>query len=48
MNQPDAQQLLDNAELIASADAVQETLARLAKEIGADIKNITCWFRIAL
>lgn len=37
MNQPDAQQLLDNAELIASADAVQETLARLAKEIGADV-----------
>lgn len=37
MNQPDAQQLLDNAELIASADEVQDTLARLAKEIGADV-----------
>ena len=39
MNQPDAQQLLDNAELIASADDVQDTLARLAKEIGTDISK---------
>lgn len=37
MNQPDPQQLLDNAELIASADEVQQTLARLATEITADI-----------
>ena len=37
MHKPDAQQLLDNAELIASADEVQDTLARLAKEIGADV-----------
>ena len=37
MNQPDPQQLLDNAELIASADEVQETLARLATEIETDI-----------
>ena len=39
MNQPDAQQLLDNAELIASAEDVQDTLARLAKEIGTDISK---------
>jgi len=39
MNQPDPQQLLDNAELIASADEVQETLARLAQEIATDIDN---------
>lgn len=37
MNQPNPQQLLDNAELIASAEAVQETLTRLATEITADI-----------
>lgn len=37
MSQPDPQQLLDNAELIASAEAVQDTLARLAKEIGTDV-----------
>ncbi|MHB8915960.1 MAG: hypoxanthine-guanine phosphoribosyltransferase [Thiobacillus sp.] len=37
MNQPDPQQLLDNAELIASAEEVQATLGRLAQEIAADI-----------
>lgn len=39
MNPPDAQQLIENAELIASADEVQQTLARLAQEITADIAN---------
>ena len=39
MNPPDAQQLIENAELIASADEVQQTLTRLAQEIGADIEN---------
>ena len=37
MSQPEAQQLLDNAELIASAEAVQATLDRLAKEIARDL-----------
>ena len=37
MSQPEAQQLLDNAELIASAEAVQATLDRLAKEIARDV-----------
>ena len=37
MTPPDAQQLIENAELIASADEVQQTLARLAAEITADI-----------
>jgi len=39
MSQPEAQQLLDNAELIASAEAVQATLDRLAKEIARDLGN---------
>ena len=37
MSQSEAQQLLDNAELIASAEAVQATLDRLAKEIARDV-----------
>ena len=37
MSTPDPHQLLENAELIASAEDVQQTLARLATEIAADI-----------
>lgn len=39
MNQPDARQLLENAELIASAESVQTTLDRLADEIGKELGN---------
>ena len=37
MSLPDAQQLFENAELIATAEAVQATLDRLADEIGKDL-----------
>ena len=37
MNQPDAQQLLENAEIIASAETVLATLDRLAGEIGKEL-----------
>lgn len=37
MNLPEAQQLLDNAELIASAEIVQTTLDRLAGEIASEL-----------
>lgn len=37
MSTQDAHQLIENAELVASADEVQQTLARLATDIAADI-----------
>ena len=37
MSQPDAQQLFENAELIASEEVVQTTLDRLAAEIGKEL-----------
>ena len=39
MSPSEAQQLLDNAELIASAEVVQSTLDRLAKEIADDLRD---------
>ena len=39
MSPSEAQQLLDHAELIASDDAVQKTLARLADEIAGDLRD---------
>lgn len=39
MNPTEARQLLENAELIASDDAVQKTLARLADEIAVDLRD---------
>jgi hypoxanthine phosphoribosyltransferase len=40
MTQPEAQQLLDNAELIASSEVVQATLDRLAKEISLQVGEL--------
>lgn len=37
MKLPDAQQFLDNAELIASAESVQSTLDRMAGEIASEL-----------
>ena len=41
MTPAEAQQLLENAELIASADVIQKTLERLADEIARDMGDTT-------
>ena len=39
MNQIEAQKLLDDAELLTSADEVTRAVARMAQEISAELKG---------